>query len=281
MCLTLISRIRKDFQLTSDVEAVFLGHIVATDGGVGDDTLVQSLVVHGGDRVAAIDLVDLRHDVAPVVARLDDRLAARDELAVPVPGNLGRRVGVARLAVELELLPDLTVGEGRPLHPPTSLGQVQPGRQRLEIHREVCLLGDGGEVVPIGGLAAVLHVVLLPGDPQVEPGHGDRGPLLDQGLVLVLDVLALSEPFQCWRRGVGPRPAGQHQVVAFSQRDLRQSRYARSFWRSCSRGQVRIIALRPLLVLQLSIDPENYEPESNVFWVLHYTLCILAKLYTI
>ena len=215
-------------RLTSNVEPVLLGHIVATDGWVGDDTLVQSLVVLGGDGVAGVDQVDLGDDVAPVVAGLDDGLPARDELAVPVPGNLGGRVGVARLAVELELLAHLAVGEGGALHPRTPLGQEQPGSEGLEIHREVRLLGDRGEVVAIGGLAAKLHVVLLPGHPEVESGHGDRGSL-HHGLVLVLNVLALPEPLQCWRGAVRSRPAGQHEVVAFSQRDLRQAGYARSF----------------------------------------------------
>ena len=222
------SKGKNDSELTSDVEAVLLGHVVPTDGRVGDDTLVEGLVVQGGDRVAGIDLVDLGDDVAPVVARLDDGLAPRDQLAVPVPGNLGWRVGVPSLAVQLEFLADLTVGLGRPVHPGTPLGQIQSGSPGLEIHREVGLLGDGGEVVPVGRLAAVLHVVVLPGHPEVQPGHRHGVPL-HPGLVLVLDVLASSEPFQCWRSGVRPGPAGQHQLVTFSQGDLGQPGYARSF----------------------------------------------------
>ena len=57
-------------------------------------------------------------------------------------------------------------------------------------YREVSLLRDGGEVVTIGCLASVLHIVVSPGHGEVEPGHR-HGGVCQHGHVLVLNLLAL------------------------------------------------------------------------------------------
>lgn len=123
--------------LTSDTEGVIPGHIIPTNGRIGHTARELGPIILGRYWLAAIELQHLGDQVPPVPARPDGRLPAPDLVVPLVPGDLGRRVGVARHAVELQPLAHRAVGDlgGGALLVPPDLAQVQsrPARRKINL----------------------------------------------------------------------------------------------------------------------------------------------------
>ena len=122
--------------LTSDTEGVIPGHIIPANGWIGHTARELGPIILGRYWLAAVELQHLGDQVPAVPARPDTRLPAPDLVVPLVPGDLGRRVGVARHAVELQPLAHRAIGDlgGGALLVPPDLAQVQSRPPRREIN---------------------------------------------------------------------------------------------------------------------------------------------------